>query len=99
MTVDQLTAAMKAEAGNAPAFGATIKFDFKGDGIIHLDGTGASNVITNDGNAAECTVSVSVEDFVALRSGELDAMGAFMGGQIAIDGDYGVAMKLQSLLA
>ena len=98
MTVSDVTAAMQAQAGNAPAFGHTLKFNFKGDGVIYLDGTGDQNVISNDDKEAECTLNISLEDFVALRNGELNPMMAFMSGKISLDGDMGIAMKLQSLL-
>ena len=38
-----------------------------------------------------------MDDFQALISGNLNPMSAFMSGKIKVDGDMGVAMKLQSL--
>ena len=52
----------------------------------------------NDNGAADCTVKVSKDDFVAMSTGQLDSMSAFMTGKLKIEGDMGVAMKLQSIL-
>jgi len=82
-------------AGAAP-IGSTIKFNL-GENIIHLDGTGSSNVVSVEDKEADCTISMTSEDFQGMLSGDLNPMMAFMSGKIKIDGDMGVAMQLQSL--
>ena len=47
---------------------------------------------------ADCTMSLTSEDFAAINSGELDGMQAFMLVRIQVYGDMGLAMKLQTLL-
>jgi putative sterol carrier protein len=47
---------------------------------------------------ADCTIKVSTEVLEKLRDGELNPMMAVMGGQVIIDGDMGLAMKVQSLM-
>ena len=47
---------------------------------------------------AECTITVDAGDFMAIQDGSLDAMQAFMMGKLQIDGDMGLAMKLQEVL-
>lgn len=44
------------------------------------------------------TVTMKVEDFVDLASGKLNAMMAFMSGNLKLQGDMGLAMKLQNIL-
>lgn len=83
-------------AANAAPIGSTIKFSL-GENIIHLDGKGDSNVVTQGDKDAECTISMTSEDFQAMVSGDLNPMMAFMGGKIKIEGDMSVAMQLQSL--
>ncbi len=48
--------------------------------------------------AGEVTITVTDADFVAINDGSLDAMQAFMMGQIQVEGDMGLAMKLQQVL-
>jgi len=62
-----------------------------------IDGTGATNQIAINDADADCTVSLSLTDFVSLTKGELNAMNAVMSGRIKIEGDMNVAMKLQTL--
>ncbi|MFK7946129.1 MAG: SCP2 sterol-binding domain-containing protein [Saprospiraceae bacterium] len=83
-------------AANAAPIGSTIKFDLGGN-IIHLDGTGDSNIVSQEDNEADCTISMEASDFEAMMSGDLNPMMAFMSGKIKIDGDMSVAMQLQSL--
>jgi putative sterol carrier protein len=40
---------------------------------------------------------VSSADWIAIASGKLNAMNAFMTGKLKMDGDMGLAMKVQSL--
>jgi putative sterol carrier protein len=97
MTIDEITAEMKAGAESKPALGKTLKFDFGDEGKIYLDGNNG-NAISNADNAADCTIKVALADFIDIRSGKLNAMNAFMGGKLKVDGDMSVAMKLQSIL-
>ena len=48
--------------------------------------------------APRCTVSMVDADFLKLVTGKLNAQMAFMTGKIKIQGDMGLAMKLQQLL-
>ncbi len=88
---------MSQQAGNVSPIGATIKFVLD-DQPIFIDGTGDSNVVTQDDNDAECTIITSVETLEKLKSGDLNPMMAVMGGKVKIKGDMGLAMKLQSLI-
>lgn len=88
---------MSQQAGNVSPIGATIKFVLD-DQPIFIDGTGDSNVVSQDDNDAECTIITSVETLEKLKSGDLNPMMAVMGGKVKIKGDMGLAMKLQSLI-
>ncbi len=85
-------------AAKAAPLGNTLKFDF-GDGEkIFLDGTGDENTVVAEDKEADCTIKISKENLSKLMDGSLNPMMAFMGGKVKVDGDLGVAMKLQSLV-
>lgn len=88
---------LKDRAANAAAIGGTLKFVVDGE-TVHIDGTGESNVTTQEDKEADCTITVSQAVLEQLRDGALNPMMAVMGGQIKIAGDMGLAMKVQSLM-
>lgn len=77
--------------------GKKVKFDFGDAGKIFLDGI-ASTVSSDDADA-DTTIKVKLEDFVAMAQGQLDPTAAFMQGKLRVEGDMGVAMQLQSVMA
>ncbi|TVR82328.1 MAG: acyl-CoA dehydrogenase [Chitinophagaceae bacterium] len=97
MAFDKILEAISTRAKSANALENTLKFDF-GDKQIHIDGTEGENLVTTENKEADCTIKITQEDFEAILSGDLNPMGAFMSGKFKVDGDLGVAMKLQSLL-
>jgi putative sterol carrier protein len=56
-------------------------------------------VITNEDGEADTILKISLDDFIAMTQGELDGTTAFMTGKLKIEGDMGIAMKLQSVLS
>ncbi len=48
--------------------------------------------------APKCTVACSDGDFLNIVNGKLNAQMAFMSGKLKIQGDMGLAMKLQQIL-
>jgi putative sterol carrier protein len=50
------------------------------------------------GDGAKCTVSCSDADFLDIVNGRLNAQMAFMSGKLKIQGDMGLAMRLQQIL-
>jgi putative sterol carrier protein len=58
----------------------------------------STSTATNDDKAADCTIKMDFSDFTDMIGGKLDGMTAFMTGKLKIEGDMGVAMKLQSIL-
>lgn len=97
MTLTEATEKVKKlAANNGGKVKAKINFKFD-EGVIHLDDTVNPTVVTNDEATAQCTIKMSLENFDKMLTGKLNPMMAFMGGNMKIDGDKGVAMKLASL--
>jgi putative sterol carrier protein len=93
----EITAKMREGAAKKSAFGNTVKFSTD-QGVIFIDGNKHPPVITNDDRPADCTIRMDLNDFAGLLGGTLDGMTAFMTGKMKIEGDMGVAMKLQNIL-
>ena len=89
---------LKEKAESAEAIGGTLKFEV-GDIIVYVEGTGNSNIVSQEDKEADCTISASADVLMDIKNGDLNPMMAVMGGKIKIGGDMGLAMKVQSLLA
>lgn len=85
------------QAQNNPPIGGTLKFVLDGQ-VVYLDGTGDTNIVSEEDKDADCVIKTSVETLMKLQSGKLNPMMAAMTGKVKIKGDMGLAMKLQSLL-
>jgi len=97
MDLAAILAGVQDQAAAVPAIGNSLKIDF-GEQKIFIDGTGDTNVVSSADLDADCTISITPENFLALTTGKLNPMMAMMTGKVKIKGDMGVAMKLQSLL-
>jgi predicted lipid carrier protein YhbT len=87
-----------AQKDAALSIGAVYKFILSGDAggtwIMNLkDDVG---VTEGDGDAG-CTISMDAADYVDMREGRSDPQQLFFQGKLQVDGDIGLAMKLQSL--
>ena len=69
--------------GKDTGLGATVKFDFEGAGCIFLDGKSNPNTVSDEDKDADCTLSMSLETFEQMRSGEVDGTSAFMQGKLS----------------
>ena len=97
MTLQEITAKMKEGAAKKSPFGNTVKFATD-QGVVYIDGNASPPSVSNDDKAADCTLKMAFADFDDMINGKLDGMTAFMTGKLKIEGDMGVAMKLQSIL-
>lgn len=96
---EKMEEAKKAIEGNkekAGEIGATYKFVLDGDGggtwIINLkDNPG---VTEGDGDAM-CTIKMAASDYVDMVEGKANGQQLFFTGKLKIEGDMGLAMKLQ----
>ncbi len=98
MSLATITESITTQAGKNAPIGGILKFDFGDDGIVHLDGSGDANLVSNDDKEADCVISTSTETFQKMMAGEINGMMAVMSGKVKIKGDMGLAMKLQSLV-
>ena len=79
--------------------GAVVKFEIEGVGTLLMDGSQTPPAISQGDGDADVTVSADQDVFQQLMAGSLDPTSAYMGGQLRIDGDMGLAMKLAQVLA
>ncbi|MBM3490499.1 MAG: SCP2 sterol-binding domain-containing protein [Alphaproteobacteria bacterium] len=98
MDLAGVTERLRRRVGEDCGLGAKVKFDFGADGVILLDASRTPNEIGNQDGEADCTLSIALDDFVAIGEGELDPMTAFMLGKLKVSGDMGLAMRLQKIL-
>jgi putative sterol carrier protein len=97
MTLQEITTKMQEGASKKTAFGNTVKFSTD-QGVVYIDGMQSPPTVSNDDKGADCTIKMDFSDFADLIGGKLDGMTAFMTGKLKIEGDMGVAMKLQTIL-
>jgi putative sterol carrier protein len=87
--------ANKAQAGQ---IGAVYKFVLDGDGggtwVMNLKD--APGVSEGDG-PAQCTIKMASKDYVDMIEGRANGQQLFFTGKLKIEGDMGLAMKLQKL--
>lgn len=97
--VNRIIARMGAAVGTNSGLGGTFKFEFGEPGSIYIDGKSVPNTVC-DGTArtADSTITLSLDTFDKMVTGELDGTSAFMQGKIRVSGDMALAMKLSSLL-
>jgi putative sterol carrier protein len=89
-TLQEITDRMKTAVGTDSGLGKSLKFNLKGDGFIFIDG----GAVSNDDKPADLTLTISMDDLMALGEGRLDPMTAVMTGALGLS-DMGVAMGLQ----
>jgi len=96
-TVGERLAANKAAASN---IGAIYKFVLEGDGggtwVMNLKGDAT---LTPGDGPSDCTLAMSAENGVALFEGRVTGEQLFFGGQLRVEGDMSLALRLQSLLS
>lgn len=93
MSLDAIAEQMRARVAGS-GFDKSVKFDLGSAGVIVIDG---QSVSTGDA-PADCTITMSKDDFDAMVAGELNPTAAFMQGKLRVDGDMSVAMSLSSLM-
>ncbi|MCK0069104.1 MULTISPECIES: SCP2 sterol-binding domain-containing protein [Kordiimonas] len=98
MSLEKITEEMRSRVGAHSPIQKVIKFDFGDDGIVRIDGVSSPTVIDNDDTDADCTVKVSMENFIQIAEGNLNAQMAFMTGKLRVEGDMSIAMQLGSIL-
>ena len=92
---------MKAESDRFKSeVDGTYKFVLTGDdgGTWIVDAKEDVGAREEDGDA-DCTLTMDADDFKGIFDGSVDGMQAFMMGKIQVDGDMGLAMKLQTVLS
>ena len=58
---------------------------------------GVKNVLPNSDKKADCTITMADSDLLALMTGKMNPQTVFFQGQLKINGNMGLAMKLQNL--
>jgi putative sterol carrier protein len=98
-TIQEIVSQMSDVVGANSGLGGTLKFDFGAPGSVLIDGKSSPNTVTaGDGKTADCTISVSLENFELMVAGKLDGTTAFMTGKLRVAGDMGLAMKIGPIL-
>lgn len=98
MDIEEETNKIREKVGDDCGIGGKIKFDLGDEGVIFVDSSVVPNVVSNENIEADCTITLSSDDFMQIQGGDLDPTTAFMMGKLKIEGNMGLAMKIQSMM-
>ena len=98
MTLKVIIEGLKEKDGDDCGLGSVVKFDFGDQGSVILDASQVPNTVSIDGADPDCTMLISIDDFMAMAEGSLDGASAFMSGRLRVQGDMSIAMKLGAIL-
>jgi putative sterol carrier protein len=92
--------AQRFNPAKAEGMNATIQFNLSGDngGLYWVKiADGKAEAGQGQADNPKMTLKAAADDWFAVATGKMNAMQAFMSGKLKIEGDMGMAMKLQSL--
>jgi putative sterol carrier protein len=98
----EVFATLPSEMDSSKAKGITADFQFELEGqnggiwVARIN-DGICSVAQGPVEKPNVTIKMTDKDFVALASGQLQAVSAFISGKIKVYGDYALAAKLQVL--
>ena len=95
--LEELTERVKQRIEGKDAFGFNVKFDLAETGVIFITGSSAPIAVSNENDAADTTFSLSAEDLMAMVSGDLPPMNAYLQGKMTVQGDLGKAMQFGTM--
>ena len=98
MSLEQITEQMRTRVGASAGLKKSVQFDFGADGVVRIDDSAAPAVVDNQDVPTDCTVKVSLSDFMDMASGKQNPQMAFMMGKLKVNGDMSVALQLGSIL-
>ena len=90
----------KLAQGASKLAGMSCVYQFRvGDALYNVTlADGKASVSKGEAASPNCTVTMAESDFLALLSGKLNGQMAFMTGKLKVAGDFGLALKLETLL-
>jgi putative sterol carrier protein len=94
MSLDAVTAAIRAKAATLPPLGYRVLFELGSDGAVFWDGSGPAPSIDNTAREADTTITIALADLAKLIDGTLDPTLAYMTGRLKVQGSLGVALKI-----
>ena len=93
-TLQEITDRIRGAVGDDSGLGKSLKLDLKDSGVVLIDG----GSVTNEDKSADLTMTLSLDDLLAIGTGSLDPTMAVMTGKLKLS-DMGMAMALQSKVA
>lgn len=102
MVFQVIDAVLKSSPAKLQGYEGVYQFNITGEDSgtyqIIVDEHGGKAIEGTEADA-ECTLGLNAEDYKDLVRGELNPTEAFMSGKLQLDGDIGLALKLQNMLA
>ena len=95
---EQILEGIKSSVGHDCGLGKKVKFVIDGAGTVSIDATLIPNTVTSSDLEADCTLRISLDDFVAMINDEVDATELYLLGKLKIEGDLVLATQLSSVL-
>lgn len=93
MSLDAIASKIRDRVAGS-GFDKSVKFDLGSDGVIVVDGQS----VTTEDAGADCTITLTKDDFESLMAGDLNPTMAFMTGKLKVAGDMSIAMQLSQVI-
>jgi putative sterol carrier protein len=97
MEIVQIREELAEKVKKIDPIGKRLKFKMD-DEFIFIDGRNNVNIVTDNDDEADCTITMSLETYLKLQRKEIKPMMATLTGKLKVKGDIGLAQKLKQLM-
>ncbi len=94
MALDKITEKLRSRVDEIAGLNKSLKMDFGADGVVRIDDSQSPTVIDNQDLPADCTILVSMNDFLDMANGKINPQMAYMMGKLKVEGDMSIALQI-----